>query len=193
MLLTRSRIATAHQTDRDLPRVSVSGGVAQLRRGETLSELLRRADQASYQAKHSGRDRICMAAPILSESDAPEAFPEPAFASSGALKTGAAAAAPPIRCAQERVTTNRLRDIPNFDQASFIRMQLLAQSFAYRAGPGVLTPPLQAAAARRRPAQPSAANPARTIAQVPGSGTGAATKFENTPDADFVTLHAGPE
>jgi diguanylate cyclase (GGDEF)-like protein len=75
------RIATAQQTDRDLPRVTVSGGVAQLRRGETLSELLRRADQASYQAKHSGRDRICVAAHILSESGAPEAFPDPAFAS----------------------------------------------------------------------------------------------------------------
>jgi diguanylate cyclase (GGDEF)-like protein len=75
------RIATAQHTDRDLPRVTVSGGVAQLRRGETLSELLRRADQASYQAKHSGRDNICMAAHILSESDAPKAFPDPAIAS----------------------------------------------------------------------------------------------------------------
>jgi len=74
------RIATAQQTDGDLPSVTVSGGVAQLRRGETLSELLRRADQASYQAKRDGRDRICMAAHIPSESDAPEAFPDAAFA-----------------------------------------------------------------------------------------------------------------
>jgi diguanylate cyclase (GGDEF)-like protein len=74
------RIATAQQTDGDLPSVTVSGGVAQLRRGETLSELLRRADQASYQAKRDGRDRICMAAHISSESDAPEVFPDIAFA-----------------------------------------------------------------------------------------------------------------
>ena len=74
------RIATAQQTDGDLPSVTVSGGVAQLRRGETLSELLGRADHASYQAKQGGRDRICMAAHIPSESDAPEAFPDTAFA-----------------------------------------------------------------------------------------------------------------
>ncbi len=74
------RIATAQQTDGGLPSVTVSGGVAQLRRGETLSELLGRADQASYQAKQGGRDRICIAAHIPSESDAPEAFPGTAFA-----------------------------------------------------------------------------------------------------------------
>ncbi len=77
------RIAAARQTEGDLPPVTVSGGVAQLRRGETLSELLSRADQASYQAKHGGRDRICMAAYIGSEDDAPEALPDTAFADEG--------------------------------------------------------------------------------------------------------------
>lgn len=68
------RIATAHQADGDLPPVTVSGGVAQLRPREALSELLGRADQAAYQAKQGGRDRICMAESALSRSDAPEAF-----------------------------------------------------------------------------------------------------------------------
>jgi diguanylate cyclase (GGDEF)-like protein len=70
------RVATAQQTGGDLPSVTVSGGVAQLRPGETLSELLGRADQASYHAKRGGRDRICMAAYIPAESDAPGAFPD---------------------------------------------------------------------------------------------------------------------
>jgi diguanylate cyclase (GGDEF)-like protein len=45
----------------DLPAMTVSAGVAQLRPGESLSDLLRRADQATYQAKNTGRDRICLA------------------------------------------------------------------------------------------------------------------------------------
>lgn len=43
-----------------LPAVTVSGGVAQLRRGESLAELLRRTDHAAYRAKDTGRDRICL-------------------------------------------------------------------------------------------------------------------------------------
>jgi diguanylate cyclase (GGDEF)-like protein len=66
------RVATAQQPDSDLPSVTVSGGVAQLRRGETLSELLGRADQASYNAKRGGRDRICMAADVSFDSVARE-------------------------------------------------------------------------------------------------------------------------
>ncbi len=74
------RIAAARRTDGDLPPVTVSGGVAQLRPGETLSELLGRADKAAYRAKHGGRDRICMAAYVPSKRDAPEAFADTAFA-----------------------------------------------------------------------------------------------------------------
>ena len=55
------RIRTAAGLGADLPPMTVSAGVAQLRAGESFSELLRRADQASYQAKNGGRDRVCLA------------------------------------------------------------------------------------------------------------------------------------
>jgi len=44
-----------------LPRVTASFGVAQLRPGEALEELYKRADAALYQAKEGGRDRVCVA------------------------------------------------------------------------------------------------------------------------------------
>ena len=44
-------------------RFSASFGVAQLRPGDSLSDLLRRADAALYRAKEGGRDRVCMSEP----------------------------------------------------------------------------------------------------------------------------------
>lgn len=54
------RIGMARATPAGLPLVTLSGGVAELRPGEDLSALLRRADQAAYRAKGEGRDRICV-------------------------------------------------------------------------------------------------------------------------------------
>lgn len=44
---------TAH-----LPAVTTSGGIAELKPGDTLETLLDRADQRAYEAKFTGRDRI---------------------------------------------------------------------------------------------------------------------------------------
>ena len=44
-------------------RFSASFGVAQLRPGDSLSDLLRRADAALYKAKEGGRDRVCVSEP----------------------------------------------------------------------------------------------------------------------------------
>lgn len=63
----------AHPAGPALP-VTASFGVAQSRPGETLSELLRRADAALYEAKTKGRDRVCLA---FSGTVHPLAAPEP--------------------------------------------------------------------------------------------------------------------
>lgn len=44
-------------------RVSASFGVAQLKARDSLSDLLRRTDAALYEAKKSGRDRVCVSGP----------------------------------------------------------------------------------------------------------------------------------
>ena len=43
--------------------VTASFGVAELQSGESMEALLERADAAMYQAKHSGRARVCLAKP----------------------------------------------------------------------------------------------------------------------------------
>lgn len=55
---------------------TASGGVATLAPGESLAELLRRADHACYRAKAAGRDRIC-AAPDPDSGPAPVAVLQP--------------------------------------------------------------------------------------------------------------------
>jgi diguanylate cyclase (GGDEF)-like protein len=45
--------------------ITVSIGIACLQPGETLEELLGRADQALYTAKHTGRNRISISGHIL--------------------------------------------------------------------------------------------------------------------------------
>lgn len=55
------RVATAAGMARGLPPLTVSAGVAAVLPGEELGDLMRRADQALYHAKRTGRDRVCMA------------------------------------------------------------------------------------------------------------------------------------
>jgi diguanylate cyclase (GGDEF)-like protein len=50
------------RTDR---RVSASFGVAELCTGDSLSDLMRRADAALYEAKKGGRDRVCIATTMM--------------------------------------------------------------------------------------------------------------------------------
>ncbi|WEJ97888.1 MAG: GGDEF domain-containing protein [Candidatus Sphingomonas phytovorans] len=59
------RVATADLTTGGLPPVTVSGGVAERREGDSLADLMRRADRASYRAKEEGRNRICIARDLI--------------------------------------------------------------------------------------------------------------------------------
>ncbi len=52
----RERVADAEQGE--MGRVTVSMGVAELQRDETLANLMERVDQALYQAKHAGRNQV---------------------------------------------------------------------------------------------------------------------------------------
>ncbi len=61
----RLRVLVAEMVTADCPaRITVSAGVASLE-SETgdVDDLLRRADQALYQAKHQGRNQVCVAHP----------------------------------------------------------------------------------------------------------------------------------
>jgi diguanylate cyclase len=53
-----SRSFKVRETDDSLGSITISAGVAQLRRGETWTELLMRADTLLYEAKAAGRNRI---------------------------------------------------------------------------------------------------------------------------------------
>ena len=66
-LAERCRLAvnTGASATLDLP-VTVSMGVGQLEPEETAHELIERVDQALYDAKHGGGNRVCMAAPRVS-------------------------------------------------------------------------------------------------------------------------------
>jgi diguanylate cyclase len=53
-----SRSLRRRSTNEELGAITVSAGVAQLRRGETSHSLLERADMALYASKNSGRNRV---------------------------------------------------------------------------------------------------------------------------------------
>lgn len=56
-------LAMAQQADAVWGRVTLSVGVAILRHGDTEATLLRRADEALYEAKGQGRNRVCLEEP----------------------------------------------------------------------------------------------------------------------------------
>jgi diguanylate cyclase (GGDEF)-like protein len=56
------RMEALHTTRNTVISATVSGGVAERCAGETLAEMMRRADQALYQAKSEGRDCVCLQA-----------------------------------------------------------------------------------------------------------------------------------
>ncbi len=47
--------------DVNVGRISISVGVSSLKPGEEPKELIRRADEALYKAKHEGRNRVIIA------------------------------------------------------------------------------------------------------------------------------------
>jgi diguanylate cyclase (GGDEF)-like protein len=66
----RIRAAVADQPFDQLYRVTVSVGVAEYRRGETVPEWLARADHALYDAKANGRDRVVLSGGTPEKQDA---------------------------------------------------------------------------------------------------------------------------
>ncbi len=63
----RIRKVIARQEFRDNYNITVSIGVAEYRLGETVPQLLSRCDEALYQAKRDGRNRVCVSEPPASE------------------------------------------------------------------------------------------------------------------------------
>jgi diguanylate cyclase (GGDEF)-like protein/hemerythrin-like metal-binding protein len=70
----RSIMAATHLGPREA--VTASFGVAELGPDDTVETLLQRADAALYQAKQSGRNRVCRAGPEPGSGDAPPVEPD---------------------------------------------------------------------------------------------------------------------
>ena len=71
MLSERLRLEASRVKVDATTTLSVSGGVAERDPGEALAQLMRRADQALYDAKNQGRDRICLRSSDLARPATP--------------------------------------------------------------------------------------------------------------------------
>lgn len=60
MIAEQIRHAVAIQHIQEVPAITVSIGVTQIREGDSLDEAVNRADEALYDAKNSGRNRVCI-------------------------------------------------------------------------------------------------------------------------------------
>lgn len=63
------RVSAAALPQDGLPAITISGGVAQWQAHESLSQLMRRADFASYEAKDGGRNRVILAGDLPGRND----------------------------------------------------------------------------------------------------------------------------
>jgi len=68
----RHRVEAHH--DADVGKVTLSLGLATLKPDETMEQLIARADEALYEAKHGGRNRLSISQP---QGDSPESISSP--------------------------------------------------------------------------------------------------------------------
>jgi diguanylate cyclase len=65
-----SRALKRRSTNEDLGMITVSAGLAQRRPGESMTNLVERADEALYASKRTGRNRVTVAEPMATEAAA---------------------------------------------------------------------------------------------------------------------------
>jgi diguanylate cyclase (GGDEF)-like protein len=75
LIVEAIRAHTREHGHGDLPTFSFSAGIAQYQAGDSLADLMRRADQACYRAKTLGRDRIETDDGIAADSTASTVVP----------------------------------------------------------------------------------------------------------------------
>lgn len=70
-LAERIRTDIAAMNHGDVGQVTMSFGVVEWNKSETVERLIERSDEALYEAKHTGRNRVCLAAPLARQIPPP--------------------------------------------------------------------------------------------------------------------------